>query len=160
MLCLCLSQFVTPQPSTFFFLLFTLISYMDISFILFTALMNYKWTTIMTVQGDSVSFCLSFFITWSLFYHVITFFADLFLIFHRDFTNPNLPTEQKGRPSQVCCIWLFLFIYLWNLNYICEVHSNRHYFFLWIFCETAWIWWCRKHVWWCSGFWSQGRCST
>ncbi|KAH1191285.1 Polypyrimidine tract-binding 3 [Glycine max] len=42
----------------------------------------------------------------------------------RDFTNPNLPTEQKGRPSQVCSVGsLFIYLRIKSVD-LCEVHSN------------------------------------
>ena len=48
----------------------------------------------------------------------------LYFIFHRDFTNPNLPTEQKGRPSQVCSVGsLFIYLRIKSVD-LCEVHSN------------------------------------
>ena len=98
--------------------------------ILFTALMNYKWIIIMTVQGDSVSFCLLFnhLITVLSSYHI---FADSFLIFHRDFTNPNLPTEQKGRPPQVCFVWLFIYLSIFYQHFIYLLWIKSSYWSLW-----------------------------
>lgn len=81
------------------------------------------------IQSLLVSFL---FISSSPFYHLITFLLTLVLIFHRDFTNPNLPTEQKGRPSQVRSVWFFIYLFIYESNLLIdlyEVHSNIHIYF-------------------------------
>lgn len=82
------------------------------------------------IQSLLVSFL---FISSSPFYHLITFLLTLVLIFHRDFTNPNLPTEQKGRPSQVRSVWFFIYLFMNQIFLLIFMKCILIYIYIFLF---------------------------
>jgi hypothetical protein len=82
--------------------------------------MSYKWTTIMTVQGNSISFCLSFL---SLNHYFCWFIPYL----SQRLYKPKSPYRTKRKTSTSMLIWLFIFYLLMNQTILSLWrHFNGH----------------------------------